>query len=67
MIALSFFIYWLPDTHRTRVHKRVRRMIDSYDCLTVAVRPLRVAELAEILVIDFRTPTYSGTSKLNAE
>src|SRR6266705_1981231 len=36
-------------------------------CLTVAVRPLRVTELAEILAIDFRTATHGGTSKLNAD
>jgi len=36
-------------------------------CLTVAARPLRVAELAEILVVDFRTATHGGTSKLNAD
>src|SRR5712691_5503377 len=36
-------------------------------CLTVAARPLRVAELAEILAVDFRTTTHGGTSKLNAD
>ena len=36
-------------------------------CLTVAARPLRVAELAEILAVDFRTATHGGTSKLNAD
>jgi ankyrin repeat protein len=34
-------------------------------CLTVAVRPLRVTELAEILAIDFGTASSGGTSKLN--
>src|SRR5258708_1117904 len=36
-------------------------------CLTVAVRPLRVAELAEVLAIDFGTTTREGTSKLNVD
>src|SRR5260370_26772296 len=36
-------------------------------CLTVAVRPLRVAELAEVLAIDFGTTTGEGTSKLNTD
>ena len=30
-------------------------------CLTVAVRPLRVAELAEVLAIDFETASHGGT------
>src|SRR5216684_128562 len=36
-------------------------------CLTVAVRPLHVAELAEVLAIDFGTATREGTSKLNVD
>src|SRR5258708_34245267 len=36
-------------------------------CLTVAVRPLRVAELADIFAIDFGTDTREGTSKLNMD
>ena len=36
-------------------------------CLTVAVRPLRVAELAEVLAIDFGTASRGGTSKLNTD
>jgi len=38
-------------------------------CLTVAVRPLRVAELAEVLAVDFGPGTASGgeTSKLNTD
>ncbi len=36
-------------------------------CLTVAVRPLRVAELAEVLAIDFGIATREGTSKLNTD
>jgi ankyrin repeat protein len=34
-------------------------------CLTVAVRPLHVAELAEVLAIDFGIATREGTSRLN--
>src|SRR6266851_2823573 len=36
-------------------------------CLTVAVRPLRIAELAEILAVDFGTTTDGGTSRLNPD
>ena len=36
-------------------------------CLTVAVRPLRVAELAEVLAVDFETASHGGTSKLNTD
>jgi ankyrin repeat protein len=36
-------------------------------CLTVAVRPLRVAELAEVLAVDFGTASRGGTSKLNTD
>ena len=36
-------------------------------CLTVAVRPLRVAELAEVLAVDFGTASCGGTSKLNTD
>ena len=33
-------------------------------CLTVAIRPLRVAQLAEVLAVDFGTASSPGTSKL---
>ncbi len=36
-------------------------------CLTVAVRPLHVAELAEVLAVDFGTATSEGTSALNTD
>src|SRR5258707_6385682 len=36
-------------------------------CLTIAVRPLRVAELAEVLAIDFGTAAREETSKLNVD
>ena len=34
-------------------------------CLTVALRPLRVDELAEVLAIDFNAPTHGGIPQLN--
>jgi ankyrin repeat protein len=36
-------------------------------CLTVAVRPLRIAELAEVLAVDFGTASRGETSKLNTD
>ena len=36
-------------------------------CLTVAVRPLRVAELAEVLAVDFGTAYHGKPSRLNTE
>src|SRR6266446_5528759 len=36
-------------------------------CLVVAVRPLHVAELAEVLAVDFGTTTGEGTSRLNTD
>src|SRR6266446_4403382 len=36
-------------------------------CLTIAVYPLRVAELAEVLAVDFGTATGEGTSRLNTD
>ncbi len=36
-------------------------------CLTIAVRPLHVAELAEVLAVDFGTATGEGTSVLNTD
>ncbi len=36
-------------------------------CLTIAVRPLHVAELAEVLAVDFGTATGEGTSRLNTD
>src|SRR6266436_8319670 len=36
-------------------------------CLVVAVRPLHVAELAEVLAVDFGTATGEGTSVLNTD
>ena len=36
-------------------------------CLTIAVRPLRVEELAELLAFDFPTPTSGGIPKLKED
>ena len=36
-------------------------------CLTVAIRPLRVAELSEVLAVDFGTTSSPGISKLKTE
>ena len=36
-------------------------------CITVAVRPLRIAELAEVLAVDFGTTSGGGISKLNLD
>ena len=36
-------------------------------CLTVAVRPLRIAELAEVLAVDFGTASRGKRSKLNTD
>ena len=40
----------IPKANRVHAHRLLQ-------CLTVAVRPLRVAELAEVFTIDFGTPT----------
>ena len=36
-------------------------------CITVAIRPLRVAELGEVLAVDFGTSSGGETSKLNPD
>ena len=36
-------------------------------CLTVAIRPLRVTELTEVLAVNFGTASHGGTSKLNTD
>jgi len=46
----------IPRSNQVHAHRLLQ-------CLTVAVRPLRVKELAEILTIDFSTP--EGIPKLN--
>ena len=65
----------LPET-LDETYERILRGINKANrdnahrllqCLTVAVRPLRVPELAEILAVDFRTAACGGTSKLNTD
>ena len=36
-------------------------------CLTVAIRPLRITELAEVLAVDFGTTSGGNSSKLNPD
>ena len=63
----------LPDT-LDETYERVLREINKANrdharrllqCLTVALRPLRVEELAEVLAIDFDTPSHGGIPQLN--
>jgi ankyrin repeat protein len=42
--------------------EHARRLLQ---CLTVALRPLRVEELAEVLAIDFNAPAHGGIPQLN--
>jgi ankyrin repeat protein len=65
----------LPET-LDETYERILRNINKANwdhahrllqCLTVAVRPLRVAELAEVLAVDFGTTPRGGTSKLNTD
>ena len=42
--------------------EHARRLLQ---CLTVALRPLRVEELAEVLAIDFTAPAHGGIPQLN--
>jgi ankyrin repeat protein len=64
----------LPET-LDETYERILREVNKANrehahrllqCLTVAVRPLRLAELAEVLAIDFGTAD-GGTSKLNTD
>jgi ankyrin repeat protein len=65
----------LPET-LDETYERILRDINKANrahahrllqCLTVAIRPLHVAELAEVLAIDFGIASCEGTSKLNTE
>ena len=65
----------LPET-LDETYERILREINKANrahahrllqCLTVAVRPLRVAELAEVLAVDFGTASHGETSKLNTD
>jgi ankyrin repeat protein len=63
----------LPET-LDETYERVLREINKANreharrllqCLTVALRPLRVEELAEVLAINFDVPTQGGIPQLN--
>ena len=63
----------LPET-LDETYERVLREINKANreharrllqCLTVALRPLRVEELAEVLAIDFDAPAHGGFPQLN--
>jgi hypothetical protein len=65
----------LPET-LDETYERVLREINKakrehahrlLQCLTVAVRPLRVAELAEVLAVDFGMASNGETSRLNTD
>ena len=65
----------LPET-LDETYERILRDINKANrdhahrllqCLTVAVRPPRVAELAEVLAVDFGTAYRGESSKLNTE
>jgi ankyrin repeat protein len=50
----------IHEANRDHAHRLLQ-------CLTVAVRPLRVAELAEVLAVDFGTASLGERSKLNTD
>jgi len=63
----------MPET-LDETYERVLREINKANrehacrllqCLTVALRPLRVEELAEVLAIDFDMPSHGGIPQLN--
>ena len=65
----------LPET-LDETYERVLREINKANrehahrllqCLTVAIRPLRVEELAEVLAIDFDAPAHGGIPQLNPD
>ena len=53
----------LRDINKTK-REHAHRLLQ---CLTVAIRPLRIAELAEVLAIDFGTTSGGETSRLDPE
>jgi ankyrin repeat protein len=53
----------LREIHKTDQEHSLRLL----QCLAVAIRPLRVEELAEILAIDFDALRQNGIPKLNAD
>jgi ankyrin repeat protein len=65
----------LPET-LDETYERILRDINKANrdhahrllqCLTVAARPLRVAELAEVLAVDFGTAYRGGTTELDTD
>ena len=65
----------LPET-LDETYERVLREINKANrehahrllqCLTVALRPLRVEELAEVLAMDFDAPTHGGIPQFNPD
>jgi hypothetical protein len=65
----------LPET-LDETYERVLREINKANreharrllhCLTVAIRPLRVEELAEVLAVDFDAVRQGGIPKLNPD
>jgi ankyrin repeat protein len=65
----------LPET-LDETYKRILREVNKANreharrllhCLTVAIRPLRVEELAEVLAVDFDATHQGGTPKLNPD
>src|SRR6266852_5541440 len=50
----------IHEANRDHAHRLLQ-------CLTVAARPLRVAELAEVLAVDFGTASRGEISKLNTD
>jgi len=72
---LRQFLNKLPDTLDETYERMLRginkaRVDDAYrllQCLTVAVRPLRVEELAEVLAFDFQASRSGGIPTLKAD
>jgi ankyrin repeat protein len=65
----------LPET-LDETYERVLREINRANreharrllhCLTVAIRPLRIEELAEVLTVDFDTARHGGVPRLNPD
>ena len=71
--SLQGILEELPET-LDETYERVLKLINKANrehayrllqCLTVASRPLRVEELAEVLAIDFAGPAHRGIPQLN--
>ena len=68
---LRQFLNQMPDT-LDETYEQILKGIDKaqkddalrlLQCLTVAIRPLRVEELAELLAFDFQAPSAGGIPK----